>query len=144
MRLQDGGGGAVAVTNHGGEHDGTVNFPAAALAGGSGGIVEDPHQRFVGGGIDDVVLGEPVIIAADLGGNISAKQAEIDIGDAQYGRRVGVISEGEQQVFQRHVAVRLLASIIAGARHRCSKVARHRHPAQRGGKLRHETVLLRF
>ena len=126
MRLQRAGRRALAVAHHGRQHDGAVDLAALGLLGGRRRRLQHAQQLRIGlwlaAGLGAHILEQP----AEISRHIGAQPPEVDIGGLQDQRRFLILGERQQQVLERHGAVRLLARKAVRPLQAFTQVGRHR------------------
>ena len=136
---------ALAVADQCCEHDRAVELAPPALACRRRRIVDDAQQIGIRRRLGQLSRRYAVLVAAEMARHVGCEPHQVDVGGAKHGTGIRVVGKRQQQVLERHRAVRLGARVIGRFRQRRRKALRFRHEAHRlGERLRHPALLWRW
>ena len=117
---------ASAITDDGGENDGTIDRRPSATRSSSSSFEDLPEIRRNTGRTSET---GSIVLAPQMRRNITLELFYLDLADCQYKRRIGILGQRQQKMFERHLGMRLLPRVVSGARQRLGEIGRRRQNA---------------
>ena len=115
LLLQEEGGVALPLGKDGDEHVGACHLFAARRLHVGHGAVNDTLEGGRRLGVAMAVKHHRRKLVVDIGGELVAQEIDIDVAGAHHRRRIAIVEQGQQQMFERGVFVAALVGVLQRA-----------------------------